>query len=283
MGRLAITILSVCGTLAASPHEWEQARELYQQTRYQKSLAVLLPLQNKGADTLQLIGQNYYMLGEYKRATEEFERALALDPKSSDLNHWAGRAWGRRAETSNMMSAPGYAAKARRYFERAVELNPSDKDAASDLFEYYLQAPGFLGGGLDKAEGLAQQIARIDPAEGHYAVAQIKDKRKEFGAAEEHLRNALDLAPQQVGRILDVAKYLAKRGRTSESEALFDRAAGLAPENPRILFERAQTYISQNRELARARRLLERYLQSKLTPDDPPREQAEALLKNLPR
>jgi hypothetical protein len=44
------------------------------------------------------------------------------------------------------------------------------------------------------------------------------------------------------------------------------------------LFVRAETYIQQKRNLNDARRLLERYLASPLTPDDPPREDARALL-----
>jgi hypothetical protein len=55
-------------------------------------------------------------------------------------------------------------------------------------------------------------------------------------------------------------------------------AAELAPNNPQFLFARAQTYIQQKRNLKDARQLLERYLASPLTPDDPPRENARALL-----
>ncbi len=80
---------------------------------------------------------------------------------------------------------------------------------------------------------------------------------------------------------MDLAKYLAKRGRVEESEALFDRAAKLAPNSPRIMFERASTYVETQRNLDKARDLLHRYLQSSLTPDDPPRERAEALLKKI--
>ena len=134
---------------------------------------------------------------------------------------------------------------------------------------------------MHKAETLAQHIARIDPAEGHYAQAQLNDKRKEYDAAEQQLRRAAELAPRQVGRVLDLAKYLAKRGRIKESEAMFDQAARIAPNSPKVLFERANTYIKDQRNLDDARRLLERYIQSPLTPDDPPREQAEALLKKI--
>jgi tetratricopeptide (TPR) repeat protein len=109
----------------------------------------------------------------------------------------------------------------------------------------------------------------------------IDEKRKQYAAAEEQLRRAAEIAPGQVGRVVSLAKYLAKRGRIDESEAMFDRAARMAPNDPRILFERANAYVENRRNLEQARELLERYLRSPLTPNDPPREQAEALLKKI--
>ena len=41
------------------------------------------------------------MLGDYKKATEAFQKALALEPGNSEYAHWLGRSFGRRAETSS--------------------------------------------------------------------------------------------------------------------------------------------------------------------------------------
>ena len=104
-------------------------------------------------------------------------------------------------------------------------------------------------------------------------------KRKQFDTAEEQLRRAIELAPRQVGRLFDLARYLAKHGRIQESEAAFDKAEQLAPNSPKVDFARAGIYVEQKRNLDRARALLMKYLGSDLTPDDPPREQAEKLLQ----
>src|SRR5207244_9017802 len=92
--------------------------------------------------------------------------------------------------------APSNAWKRRQYFERAVELNPANEEALNDLFDYYLQAPGFLGGGYEKAVAVAKRIAQLNAAEYHFAQAQLADKRKQYETAEEHLRRALALAPR---------------------------------------------------------------------------------------
>jgi tetratricopeptide (TPR) repeat protein len=218
------------------------------------------------------------MQGEYRRATEAFEKALPLAPRDSELHRWLGNAYGRRAETGNVFTAPGNARRSRQYLEQAVELDPSNREAVANLFEYYLEAPSFMGGGMDKAESLILHLAKLDTPASHHARAQLEDKRKHYDAAEEQLRRAADLAPRQPGRLIDLAKFLSDRGRVKESDEKFTEAARLAPDSPQLLFARAETYIQQRRNLNEARQLLERYLSSPLTPDDPPREDARALL-----
>lgn len=279
MLRSFLAAILLAGSLAAGTPQYDQALELYRRTDYRKSLSTLENIKDKDAATLSLIGQNQFMLGEYKRATDAFEKAVAAAPNSSEYVHWLGRAWGRRAETGNIFVQPTYAARARQFFERAVSLNPKNGEAVNDLFDFYLEAPGFLGGGTHKAEALAKHIADLDAAEGHYALAQIADRKKEYDAAERQLRRAAELAPRQVGRILDLAKYLSKRGRVKESEAMFDQAAKMAPNSPKVLYERAATYVKEHRNLKEAREMLEQYMRSTLTPDDPSREQAQELLK----
>lgn len=263
--------------VAAGP--LQDAQKLYSRTDYQGALKVLLPLEQKDAKVWALVGQSHFMSTDYKKAVEAFEKATTLEPRNSEYVHWLGRAWGRRAETANPLMAPSCASKARQYFERAVMLDSGNKEALNDLFDYYLEAPGFLGGGLNRAEALVQRIGALDAAEGHYAAAQLADKRKEFDKAEESLRRALELAPRQVGRVIDLAAYLSKRGRVQESEAAWLQAEKLAPNSPRVLYERAHTYIRDNRNLSMARDLLRKYISSPLTPDDPPRSAAEELLR----
>jgi Flp pilus assembly protein TadD len=230
-------------------------------------------------ETYFLMGRDYFGLGQFKPATENFQKATSLDPKNSDYALWLGRTWGRRAEAASPLTAPSAASKARQFFELAVRLDPRNQEAVNDLFDYYLNAPGLLGGGLDKAAKVAQHIAELDEAEGHFAQAQLADRRKQFDSAEQHFRRAMQLAPKQVGRVIDLARYLAKRGRVQESDEVFAQAEKIAPGSPKLLYSRARTYVETKRNLDQARKLLQRYMQSNLTPEDPPREEAQKLLR----
>src|SRR5215468_4146823 len=184
---LATLALAIPFGLSAAD-DVETARNLYSHTNFEQSLKVLSALSQKDPAAYELIGRNYYMLGDYKKATENLEKAVAGEPENSVFELWLGRAYGRRAETSSPFTAPGNASKARQHFEKAVSLNPRNLEALTDLFEYYLEAPGFLGGGMDKARALATDIAKVDPGEGHWSQAKIAEKKKEYNGAEAQLR-----------------------------------------------------------------------------------------------
>ncbi len=270
---------SLAGLVSAA--DLERARELYQRTEHRASLELLLAAASPDASALALTGKNYFMLGDFKRAGEYLEKAVAAEPRSADHRHWLGKAFGRRAETSSFVTAPRYAVRCRQAFEQAVELDPRNLEAINDLFEYYLEAPGLLGGGVGKAEGLGRRIAELDPVEHQYALARIAEKNKHPQTAERHYRQAIEMAPRQIGRWLDLAKFLARQGRHQESDSAFLQAERIEPNNRQWLFARASVSIETKRNPDAARQWLRRYLESPLTPEDPPRWEAEKLLRQV--
>jgi tetratricopeptide (TPR) repeat protein len=264
---------------AVEPAGYRQALDLYNHTEYSAAISSLRRLPQT-AETLELLGRCYLMEADYKKSVEVLEKAVALDPNNSDTLTWLGRAEGRRAETAVALGAVSHANKARAALEKAVQLDPKNKEALDDLFDYYIQAPGFMGGGFDKAAALLPLIAKLDNAEAQFAKGRMAEQKKDFRTAEAHFRRTVELAPSSVGRLLDLASFLAKRGRTEESEKVYEQASRLAPEAPRVLFARAQIWIESKRNLAEARGILQKYLSlNNLTPDDPSRLEALQLLK----
>jgi len=237
----------------------------------------------KNAEGLFSQGREAYQAENYQRAMDLFAEAARLEPGSSRYHHWLGKATGRRAERASFLTAPRLAGKARTAFERAVQLDGSNTAALADLFEYYLEAPGVLGGGEDKARAMASRLGALSPAEGHRAQAAVRIKKKDWVGAEAELRRALELDHENRNRLLDLASFLTDRGRYQEADTLLDRAAEAAPNVPEVVFARARRLVAAGAEPARARQLLEQYLRSERQPDDPPRSEAEALLKKIPK
>jgi tetratricopeptide (TPR) repeat protein len=269
-----------CAVWAANPR-FDEARRLYDATEFRQSLHVLSAIPDKNAEVQELTGRNHYMLGDFKRASEALEQAFQAQPSNADYALWLGRAYGRRAETSGPFTAAGWASKARQCFEKAARLNPRNVDALSDLFEYYLEAPGILGGGLDKAQAVAGQMAHLDASEGYWAMYKLAERSKDYSRAEEQLRRAIEAAPRSIGKFIDLARFLTKEGRYQEAEQSFERAEKIAGNSPRLMYARADLYIRTGRNLETAKALLERYLDATLTPEDPPRAEAVKLLRKV--
>src|SRR5215831_8638253 len=147
MLRLWIALIAPAVVFGGSPSpDLSRAFALYGQTEYGRAIDALQALDRKDAAAYALLGKSYFMQGQYKQAVASLEKAVAEDSWNSEYSDWLGKSYGRLAETSSFVSAMGYARKTVHAFERAVELGPSNLEALDDLFEFYLQAPGIVGG-----------------------------------------------------------------------------------------------------------------------------------------
>lgn len=277
IGLVAAVLLAPA---AAQNTPRDDAEQLFRKTDYKGALAALKS-QPRTPAVLFLEGRCHYYLSDFKQAVETFEKLTQTEPRNGVYMNWLGKAWGRRAETANVFQAPGFASRAREAFEKAVDLDPSQKDSLEDLFQYYLEAPGMLGGGLDKAQRLLPLIKKADPGAYQTAMAQIAEKKRDYSAAEAHLRQAAATVPRLAGKMVELARFLARRGRMKEAEAVFGEAAKIAPNDRERIFAQAEVYVEAKTNQAEARRLLTQYLSMPLTPDDPPRQDAEKLLKKI--
>ena len=128
------------------------------------------------AQAYNLLCRAYYMLGDWDRGIHACEQASKLDPQAGIHQLWLGRAFGEKADRSSMFSAARLAKKVRESFERAVQLDPTNWKARADLAEFYVEAPGMMGGGKEKALQEAAAISPLNPAIAHWVMAQIAEK-----------------------------------------------------------------------------------------------------------
>src|SRR5205807_2021766 len=130
----------------------------------------------------------YFALADWDHAVAACEKSVALAPDSSDYHLWLGRAYGEKADRVNPFSAASLAGKVRREFERAVQLNPRSVEARADLAEFYLDAPGIVGGGQDKARAQAAALGSLSQAKAHYVNARTAQNEVLVECAEILLR-----------------------------------------------------------------------------------------------
>src|SRR6202795_5320055 len=103
-----------------------------------------------------------------------------------------------------MFSALSLAKKARKEFEKAVELDEKNFSANQALIEFDCSAPSIAGGGEDKAAPEIAKLAAMDAAEGHYAEGNCRRQKKDFEAADAEFTKGLESHPQSSDVIFDI-------------------------------------------------------------------------------
>ena len=138
----------------------------------------------KTAETHALLCSLYGSIEKRDAAIAECEAASAAAPGSSDYALGLARAYGDKADHSGALTGMRMVGKVRGNFERAVQLDPNSVDALSDLGEFYTDAPGVVGGGIDKARALVTRLQPLSPARAHRLAGMIAVKAKDDKTAE---------------------------------------------------------------------------------------------------
>lgn len=87
-----------------------------------------------------------------ERLAEALGPCLERIPQSALCHLALGETYGAIAASGGMLKGMKYAGRVREELEKAVELDPRNFTARDDLNQFYLMAPGIVGGGSDKAE-----------------------------------------------------------------------------------------------------------------------------------
>jgi len=214
------------------------------------------------AESANLLCRAYFALEDWNRAESSCRKAASLDPDNGRFHLWLGRVYGEKADRSNFLSAAGLAGKVRGEFERAVQLNPKDMDARLDLAEFYLAAPGIVGGGEQKARDQARSIASLNPAREHWVYARIAEQKKDAATAEREYHQYIDLSQGDAEAWLNLALFLQRQKRFDEMEQAIIKLSQSPMAKPDVLVEGAQMLYRAGRSYPFAIELLHRYLAS---------------------
>jgi tetratricopeptide (TPR) repeat protein len=145
-------------------------------------------------------------------AVRSAEKSVELAPANSDLQRQLGDAYGFAAQKAGMLGKMSYAKKCRVAYEKAVELDPKNIAARDSLMGFYQQAPGVMGGGMDKAYEQAAAIKELDAARGRLAYATLYGADKKYDLAFAQFEEVLKTSPDDYAALYQVGKLAAISG-----------------------------------------------------------------------
>lgn len=271
----------------AQKGELAQANAALQAGEADKALALLRSLPEpagNSAEAHNLRCRVLFTLEQYEGASRECEQAANLDPQNSSYHLWFGRTLGEAADQANFLNAYNLAKRARSEFEQAVQLDPHNAEALADLGEFYCSAPGIVGGGTEKAAGVAAQLDRVDPARAHELRSGIARENNDTGAAEREMKAAIAASAHPAFQWMRLASFYRKYKRWQDMENAVQSGWTAAQRDPHAgvaLFNGASVFIKANRNPALAIQLLETYLASPRATEEAPAFTARVWLARL--
>lgn len=264
---LAATAAIVASAQGGDGAQLAQADAALQAGEADKALALLNPLIKPGGkpEAYNLRCRVEFALEQWDRAANDCEQAVKLDGQNSDDHMWLARALGEKASRASFLSAYSLGKRVRTEFEEAARLNPVNGAALADLGEFYYEAPGVVGGGMAKAEGVAGQLDKFDPVRAHELRAGIAEQRKDYDTAEREFKAAVAKSPHPAFQWMALAGFYHRRERWDEMESSVRSGQSAAERDKHAsdaLFNGANVLRTSNRDTPRAARMLEEYLAS---------------------
>jgi tetratricopeptide (TPR) repeat protein len=269
--RSTSLLLSLVAYLPLHAADTAQANAALQQGRVDEAAASLhsiLATQPTNALAHQLLCRVFYAQDMADPAIHECELAVTNDRNSSNNHLWLGRAYGLKASHASPFTALGLARKVRDEFERATQLDPSSPRAASDLGQFYIDAPGIAGGGTSKAEALIARIEPEFPAYSDRLRALLAEKKKDLPTAEAEFKNAIT-AGKNPAAYIDLADYYQRHNQPDHAVTAIQSALASNPQDA-VLADAASILTAAHRNPELAERLFREYLASPLRSDESP-------------
>lgn len=252
-----------------------------------KALAMLraLPPGEAGsAEAHNLRCRVLFTLEQWDEAVNECQQAVNMDPNNSDYHMWLGRALGEKADKASFVSAYSLAKRALAEFQRAVQIDPRNAEALADLGEFYDSAPGVVGGGTDKAESVARELDRVDPARAHELRAAIAMSNHDYATTEREFKEAIALSKHPAFQWMRLGSFYrqTKQWQAMDNAVRAGYAAAERDETAAVaLFNGASVLIKANRDPELAKKLLQAYLASPAQTEEAPAFVAHVWLARL--
>jgi tetratricopeptide (TPR) repeat protein len=206
-------------------------------------------------------GRAAHRTGKADEAVRFFERAVAQDGSNAVYHMWLGHAYSRQLMRAGVLRKPLIARRSAAAYNKAAELDPNSADIAEARFEFFLGAPGIVGGGIDKARSEAARLTTLDEYRGEMAAARIARHKQQPQEAEGIYRSLLTRFPNQSGAVEPLVLLLQNAGRYEEAFSLVDLRLAERPNELESLYSLGWLASVSGQHLARGDSAMMRFLE----------------------
>ncbi len=166
-------------------------------------------------------------------AQDAIEEAIDLNENISKYHLMRGNILGQKAMTANIISQGFLAPKIKNAFLRASELDPGNVAARVALFNYYIMAPGIMGGSDEKAFAQANAIVTLNPYRGYLMLANYYIRvKKDSVESEKQIKKAIAMKPDTGDAYKRLGYFYMNQKRFADAYIQMKKYVELEPKNP---------------------------------------------------
>ncbi|KAB2880524.1 tetratricopeptide repeat protein [bacterium] len=246
-----LLILFSLNSAALAQSEIEQGRELFNNKKYAEARSIFEKILN-GSD--HQAEAHYYLGSIYLRfdrdadkAIDHLERAIEAENSNAKYHLMLSNALGAKAMQSNMLKQAFLAPKIKKAMEKAVELDPNYPEARMALTQFYVMAPGIMGGSIEKAKEQADALVKLDAYQGFMAYGSIYNHEEDWQSAEVYFKKAIAAQPLKAAPYHQLGYMYLKQKRTKEAVELFKKMVEYDPANANSYDSLGDGYVADNK------------------------------------
>jgi tetratricopeptide (TPR) repeat protein len=269
---VAIGFFLFAGFSGAAGSKSEEGIQLFEARKFDEALSSLeaaVREDPQDARAASYLGRVYLEVGNSDRAVEWMGRSVALESDNAEYHLWLGRAYGYQAMQATVLKQPSLARKVRKEFEEASRLDPDNLEARFGLIEFYLRAPGILGGSPKKADEQAEEIRRRDALEGYRASGRIAEHRKDFNRARAQYDAAAREFPEKTEPFYWIGALLVRESDYARAFEVYEKILERNPSEMKACYQIGRVASLSGQRLERGKQCLTLYLQHEPKPDEP--------------
>jgi tetratricopeptide (TPR) repeat protein len=273
--RITICLLLIIGWAApalAQNATVATGRQLYEAKKPAEAKKILTQIDDDHKDyaaAQYYLGRIAYDEKQYEDAADFLAEAAEANPNVADYHFWHGAAMGMDAQQSGMMRKGMLAPKIKTAFEKTVALDPKNIEAMNSLVQFYIQAPGFMGGDLKKGLEMANRMKALDKARGAMAAAEVHLADKKPALAEAEYAALVKAEPTKMEYLIALANYYLGQKQYDKAFAVYDPLLKKEPENLSASYQLGKLAAVSGLQLDRGETGLKKYLQTTPAKDQP--------------
>jgi tetratricopeptide (TPR) repeat protein len=187
---------------------------------------------NKDAEARYYLAVALSRQGKFDDAEDEIDEAIDLNENVAKYHLARGQILGQKAMGAGVLSQAFIAPKIKNAFLRASELDPSNIEARIALFNYYLIAPGIMGGSDEKAVEQMDAVEKLDALRGHFLRANYFLRKKDSIKAESEMKRAIALRPELPNGYKQLGYFYISQRRFADAYIQMKKYIELEPNNP---------------------------------------------------